>query len=84
MQYRLRVLDSAGALATVSLDARDEADARTQARAKSLKVLSADRTGGANAWSGISVDEERGLVFLPTGSAPATASVANSLPKPLW
>jgi quinoprotein glucose dehydrogenase len=27
------------------------------------------RAGGANAWSGISVDEERGLVFLPTGSA---------------
>jgi quinoprotein glucose dehydrogenase len=25
--------------------------------------------GGANAWSGISVDHERGLVFLPTGSA---------------
>ncbi len=27
------------------------------------------RAGGANAWSGISVDEERSLVFLPTGSA---------------
>ena len=27
------------------------------------------RIGGANAWSGISVDDERGLVFLPTGSA---------------
>jgi len=27
------------------------------------------RIGGANAWSGISVDERRGLVFLPTGSA---------------
>lgn len=27
------------------------------------------RVGGANAWSGISVDEKRGLVFLPTGSA---------------
>ena len=27
------------------------------------------RVGGANAWSGIGVDEERGLVFLPTGSA---------------
>jgi quinoprotein glucose dehydrogenase len=27
------------------------------------------RVGGANAWSGISVDGERGLVFLPTGSA---------------
>ena len=27
------------------------------------------RAGGANAWSGITVDHERGLVFLPTGSA---------------
>jgi quinoprotein glucose dehydrogenase len=27
------------------------------------------RVGGANAWSGISVDHERGLVFLPIGSA---------------
>ncbi len=27
------------------------------------------RMGGANAWSGISVDEARGLVFLPMGSA---------------
>jgi quinoprotein glucose dehydrogenase len=27
------------------------------------------RVGGANAWSGITVDHERGLVFLPTGSA---------------
>jgi quinoprotein glucose dehydrogenase len=27
------------------------------------------RAGGANAWSGITVDEKRGLVFLPTGSA---------------
>jgi len=27
------------------------------------------RVGGANAWSGITVDEKRGLVFLPTGSA---------------
>ncbi len=27
------------------------------------------RVGGANAWSGISVDERRGWVFLPTGSA---------------
>ena len=25
--------------------------------------------GGANAWSGMSLDEERGIVFLPTGSA---------------
>jgi quinoprotein glucose dehydrogenase len=27
------------------------------------------RVGGGNPWSGISVDRERGLVFLPTGSA---------------
>jgi quinoprotein glucose dehydrogenase len=27
------------------------------------------RSGGANAWSGITVDQKRGLVFLPTGSA---------------
>lgn len=26
-------------------------------------------SGGANAWSGFSVDEERGMVFAPTGSA---------------
>ena len=45
MQYRLRVLDSAGVLGTVSVDARDEADARSQARAKALKVLSADQLG---------------------------------------
>jgi quinoprotein glucose dehydrogenase len=27
------------------------------------------RIGGANNWSGMSVDEERGMVFIPTGSA---------------
>ncbi|MGI9174762.1 MAG: PQQ-binding-like beta-propeller repeat protein, partial [Rhodothermales bacterium] len=27
------------------------------------------RIGGANAWTGLSLDEERGLVFVPTGSA---------------
>jgi quinoprotein glucose dehydrogenase len=27
------------------------------------------RVGGANSWSGVTVDTERGLVFLPTGSA---------------
>ena len=27
------------------------------------------RIGGANAWSGLSVDHERGMVFIPTGSA---------------
>lgn len=26
-------------------------------------------SGGANAWAGLSVDEERGIVFVPTGSA---------------
>lgn len=26
-------------------------------------------SGGANAWSGLSLDKERGMVFLPTGSA---------------
>ncbi|WP_443657895.1 hypothetical protein [Chitinophaga sedimenti] len=25
--------------------------------------------GGANAWSGFSLDEERGILFAPTGSA---------------
>lgn len=27
------------------------------------------RVGGANSWSGLSLDEERGMVFVPTGSA---------------
>jgi quinoprotein glucose dehydrogenase len=27
------------------------------------------RVGGANAWSGVTIDRHRGLVFLPTGSA---------------
>jgi quinoprotein glucose dehydrogenase len=27
------------------------------------------RIGGANAWSGMSLDEEKGIVFIPTGSA---------------
>ncbi|MFT5089279.1 MAG: quinoprotein glucose dehydrogenase [Candidatus Latescibacterota bacterium] len=27
------------------------------------------RVGGANAWAGLSLDEERGMVFVPTGSA---------------
>ncbi len=27
------------------------------------------RAGGANAWAGMSVDEDRGIVFVPTGSA---------------
>jgi quinoprotein glucose dehydrogenase len=48
----------------------------------------ARRTGGANAWPPLSVDTERGLVFVPTGSAapdfyggerPGTNAFANSL-----
>lgn len=30
---------------------------------------SLDRAGGANVWSGMALDEERGLLFAPTGSA---------------
>jgi quinoprotein glucose dehydrogenase len=37
--------------------------------AETWKGDSARRTGGANAWSIISVDAERNLVFVPTGSA---------------
>jgi len=35
---------------------------------KTWQAESATRTGAANAWSIISVDPERGLVFVPTGS----------------
>lgn len=28
-----------------------------------------ERTGGANAWAGLSLDEQRGVVYVPTGSA---------------
>ncbi len=28
-----------------------------------------DKIGGANNWSGVSLDEERGIVYIPTGSA---------------
>ncbi len=28
-----------------------------------------ERAGGANAWTGLSLDKERGIVYLPTGSA---------------
>jgi quinoprotein glucose dehydrogenase len=31
--------------------------------------LAYQRIGGANAWSGFSLDEERGIVYVPTGSA---------------
>ncbi len=37
--------------------------------AESWKTGSAQRTGGANAWSVIAADPELGLVFVPTGSA---------------
>jgi quinoprotein glucose dehydrogenase len=43
-------------------DARDPA-------AATWKNGSAAKTGAANAWSKIAVDEARGLVFVPTGSA---------------
>ncbi len=41
--------------------------------------------GGANSWGGMSLDEERGLVFVPTGSAASdfmapTASETTSMP----
>src|SRR5205085_4486386 len=42
-------------------------DAQDPAR-KTWQGESATRTGAANAWSIISVDERRGLVFVPTGS----------------
>jgi quinoprotein glucose dehydrogenase len=42
-------------------------DTRDAAR-KTWQGDSAARTGAANAWSIISVDERRGLVFVPTGS----------------
>ena len=38
----------------------------------------ARRTGAANAWSIISADPERDLVFIPTGSAALTSMVANA------
>ena len=39
MQYRLRVMEPSGTLATWAVDAQDEADARAQAHGKNLKVL---------------------------------------------
>jgi len=47
-------------------------DARTGALAwtwSPLETREPDRVGAANAWSTMSVDPERGLVFVPTGSA---------------
>jgi quinoprotein glucose dehydrogenase len=59
-----------------------------EASAQGWTEESARKTGGANAWSIISVDAGRGLIFVPTGSAspdffggerPGTNSYANSL-----
>ena len=41
-------------------------------------------TGGANSWSGITLDEKRGLVFVPTGSAAADFYGANRLGDNLY
>jgi quinoprotein glucose dehydrogenase len=40
-----------------------------EAGAETWPESAAERFGGANAWAGLSVDAERGLVFVPTGSA---------------
>lgn len=40
----------------------------TEATARGWTEESARRTGGANAWSMLSVDAGRGLIFVPTGS----------------
>ena len=37
--------------------------------AETWQPNAAETAGGANAWAGMAVDEERGLVFVPTGSA---------------
>ncbi|MCP9234942.1 PQQ-binding-like beta-propeller repeat protein [Lewinella sp. JB7] len=34
-----------------------------------FRTLPDDAVGGANAWAGLSLDEERGYVYVPTGSA---------------
>jgi quinoprotein glucose dehydrogenase len=41
----------------------------TEASRRGWQAPSAQRTGAANAWSTLSVDAGRGLVFVPTGSA---------------
>jgi quinoprotein glucose dehydrogenase len=40
-----------------------------EAKSRSWDPAAANRTGAANAWSIFSVDDGRGLVFVPTGSA---------------
>ena len=59
-----------------------------EAQARGWTAESARRTGGANAWSILSVDVGRGLLFVPTGSAspdhfggarPGANNYANSL-----
>lgn len=44
-------------------------DARTGKRKWTFDPMPGTRTGAANAWSVISVDAQRNLVFIPTGSA---------------
>jgi quinoprotein glucose dehydrogenase len=44
-------------------------DARTGKLRWTFDPMAGQKTGGANAWSIISVDAERNLVFVPTGSA---------------
>jgi len=60
----------------------------TEANARGWDAEAARRTGAANAWSMISVDSARGLIFVPTGSAspdffggerPGDNAYANSL-----
>jgi quinoprotein glucose dehydrogenase len=41
-------------------------------------------SGGANSWSGMTLDEERGLVFVPTGSAAADFYGGNRLGDNLY
>lgn len=41
-------------------------------------------TGGANSWSGMSLDQERGLVFVPTGSAASDFYGANRIGDNLY
>ena len=62
--------------------------APTEATHRGWTEQSAQRTGGANAWSMLSVDTGRGLIFVPTGSAspdffggerPGLNNYANSL-----
>ncbi len=54
MPFELRVMDASGAVSTLELEARDEADARAQAQAKNFKVLTVlgVKAGTHMHWSG--------------------------------